>query len=229
MKNQPKLRDPLMALVLGALVFGTSSLVVSAHNPQVPWNPFANFLTQTQNVSLASSTTIPLVLSAQENMVAQEILRRTTTLSLVQAVRTARVICVEAKRLGYDPLLFLAIIHVESSYDHLAVSSKGAEGLMQIMPSTARWMAARYDVSGTDTKDPVNNVRLGIRYVAYLHRHFHKMDTALAAYHRGPETIRTMLEENDGVIRQEIYDDYATKVLQRYRQLQKYYQPSHQS
>ena len=58
--------------------------------------------------------------------------------------RTAQALCEEADELGYDPLMFLALIHVESNYNHLAISYVGAEGLMQLMPPTAEWTAERY-------------------------------------------------------------------------------------
>ena len=76
----------------------------------------------------------PVVLLTREDAVAQEILSNSPTLSEAQAVRTAQALCDEARTLGYDPLLFLAVIHIESYYNHLAVSPVGAEGLMQLMP-----------------------------------------------------------------------------------------------
>ena len=77
--------------------------------------------------------------------------------------------------------------------------------------------------AGRDAFDPETNVRLGIRYIAYLHRQFRRLDVALTAYNRGPEAVRAMLAENDGQLPQDVYLGYASKVMTRYKQLKKRY------
>src|SRR5438309_1362460 len=81
----------------------------------------------------------------------------------------------DGKRAGYDPLLILAIIDVESEFDEEAVSSAGARGLMQIQPTTLYFVAqkaglklAREEVAS----DPALQVRLGIRYLRALNDRF---------------------------------------------------------
>ncbi len=86
---------------------------------------------------------------------------------------------------GVDTALVKAMVQVESAFDPYAVSHKGAYGLMQLMPETAR----RYGV--VDPADPVQNVRGGVRYLRHLMRLFGD-DTrlALAAYNAGENAVK---------------------------------------
>jgi soluble lytic murein transglycosylase-like protein len=90
-----------------------------------------------------------------------------------------------AERHGVDPLLVHAVVRTESGYDPKAISSKGAAGLMQLMPETAR----RYGV--TDPFDPASNLDAGVRYLRHLLRMFGgNLSLALAAYNAGEEQVR---------------------------------------
>lgn len=167
----------------------------------------------------------PVVLLTREDAVAQEILTNSPTMSEAQALRTAQALCDEARQLGYDPLLFLAVIHIESYYNHLAISPVGAEGLMQLMPGTAEFMAERGKMPWPDnhTFDPVLNVRLGVRYLVELHREFSmNMEAALTAYNRGPHATHYILQQH-GALPAPVRDFYATKVLDRYQSLKAAY------
>ncbi len=89
-----------------------------------------------------------------------------------------------AERHEVDRDLVHSIIRVESNYNPFAVSSKGALGLMQLVPSTAR----RFGVP--DSLNPVENVEGGVRYIKYLLDHYngdHRL--ALAAYNAGEGTV----------------------------------------
>jgi soluble lytic murein transglycosylase-like protein len=89
-----------------------------------------------------------------------------------------------AWRHDVDCDLVHSMIRVESNYNPLAVSSKGALGLMQLVPSTAR----RFGVS--DSFNPVQNVEGGVRYIKYLLDHYngdHRL--ALAAYNAGEGAV----------------------------------------
>ena len=66
-----------------------------------------------------------------------------------------------AKNFDVNPLLVDSVIQVESNYNPFAVSPKGAQGLMQLMPGTAQ----RFGV--TDSFDPKQNIEAGVRYLAY--------------------------------------------------------------
>ncbi len=166
----------------------------------------------------------PTIVLTRQDAVAQELLKFSRTMSTQDVLRTAQAISEEAERLGYDPLLLLALIHIESFYDHLALSPVGAEGLMQLMPPTAEWMAGRLQLRWDQghTFDPVLNVRLGSQYLAYLHREFGRMDYALTAYNRGPHATRYLVDRF-GRLPPPIYDFYAGKVLGYYEKLKATY------
>ena len=85
---------------------------------------------------------------------------------------------------GVDPKLIDALVRVESDYDHRAVSRKGAMGLMQLMPATAK----RLDVE--DPFDPEANIRGGVReFSRLLDRYSGNLQFALAAYNAGEGAV----------------------------------------
>lgn len=89
-----------------------------------------------------------------------------------------------ARRHGVDPLLVHSVISVESNYDHYAVSPKGAEGLMQLIPATAR----RFGVG--NSFDPMQNLSGGVRYLKYLlDLYGNDRVLALAAYNAGEGAV----------------------------------------
>jgi len=83
-----------------------------------------------------------------------------------------------------DPLLVHSLIQVESNYNPYAVSSKGAQGLMQLMPGTAR------DLGVSNSFDPRQNIEAGVRYLKYLQDLYKDDRLALAAYNAGPGAVQ---------------------------------------
>ena len=89
-----------------------------------------------------------------------------------------------ANRFHLAPELLHAVIRAESDYDPRAVSSAGAQGLMQLMPATAK------DLGVKDAFDPEQNVMGGARYLRQLLDRYHgNLDSALAAYNWGPGNV----------------------------------------
>ena len=84
---------------------------------------------------------------------------------------------------GVDYEMVKAVIQTESSWNHKAVSTSGAIGLMQVLPSTA-W--DEFKTPKEDLFDPYVNVTVGIKYLAHLNNHFDDMDATLTAYSHGP-------------------------------------------
>jgi hypothetical protein len=99
----------------------------------------------------------------------------------------------ESTRAGVDPLLVLAMIHVESSFDPRAVSRAGAIGLMQVRLPTLRDELNRPRARRADAFDPLTNVQGGVRYLRRLLDSFGGMDLALMAYNAGPARLRQLL------------------------------------
>ncbi len=96
-----------------------------------------------------------------------------------------------AKSHRVDPALIVAVIRAESGFDSSAISRKGARGLMQLMPATARRMGVRRDF------DPRENIRGGTAYLAELAGRFgeNAVELILAAYNAGERAV----EEFGGV------------------------------
>jgi hypothetical protein len=88
-----------------------------------------------------------------------------------------------AKAHDVDPLLVHSMIKVESNYNAHAVSNKGAEGLMQLTPSTARMLGV------TNSFDPQQNIEAGVKYLKYLKDLYKDDRLALAAYNAGPGAV----------------------------------------
>jgi len=88
-----------------------------------------------------------------------------------------------ATRHGVDPHLVLAIIDVESGGDAAAVSPAGAQGVMQIMPETAR------ELDLDAPFDPQANIDAGVRYLRKMLQRFADLRLAVAAYNAGPGAV----------------------------------------
>lgn len=122
----------------------------------------------------------------------------------------------EAERHGYDPLFVMALIEVESTCSPTANSPRGAVGLTQIKPSTAREVAKDLGLPWNGRNallQPNLNIRLGIGYLAQLEEKFGDPYVAMAAYNVGPEKASRMSRQHAKRAR------YVKKVLARYEGL----------
>ena len=99
-----------------------------------------------------------------------------------------------------DPLFVAAVIRVESNYQVNSKSSKGALGIMQIMPDTASWLLSKDNVLrkdlAKDLNDPDVNIRLGARYLQYLNQRFEYNHLVVAAsYNAGHGKVSGWLKD----------------------------------
>ena len=96
-----------------------------------------------------------------------------------------------AKSYDLNPELVKAVIKIESNFNAKAVSPKGAKGLMQLMPATAK----RFGV--TDVFDPEDNIRGGVKYLAFLFDEFgeQNLDLVLAGYNAGENAVHKYNKE----------------------------------
>ena len=106
-----------------------------------------------------------------------------------------------------SPALVKAVIAAESSFDQLAVSAKGAQGLMQLMPATAA------ELGVTDAFSADQNVAGGARYLREMLDRYDDLGSAIAAYNAGP----TAVDRYRGIPPYPETRDYVKRVLTYYR------------
>ena len=117
-------------------------------------------------------------------------------------------ITANASRFDLEERLVRAVIQVESSFDHRALSHKGAMGLMQLMPETAQELAV------SDPWDPAQNVRGGSEYLRRMLELFDgRLELALAAYNAGPSAV----SRYGGIPPYPETRAYVAKVMRLYR------------
>jgi len=137
-----------------------------------------------------------------------------------QRRRVSVAIVREARDNGLDPLLIVALIRAESSFDNYAQSKVGAVGLMQVMPETGKWMAARRGrrlIKKTHLFDSELNIEIGTAYLANLLERFGSLEPALVAYNAGPTAARKILADRSA--RARFVAGYPRKIARELRRL----------
>ena len=123
----------------------------------------------------------------------------------------APLVSAAARTHGLPEALLQAVIETESGFNAAAVSPKGALGLMQLMPGTARTLNV------ANPHDPAANVDGGARYLkGLLARYGNDLALALAAYNAGPGAV----ERTGGIPRNAETQAYVPRVISRYHRLQ---------
>lgn len=127
--------------------------------------------------------------------------------TLTGGSQTARLIDIYARDNGLSSRLVQAVVQVESGYNPRALSSKGAMGLMQLMPETAK------ELGVDDAYDPEQNIDGGTRYLRQQLDRFGDLRLALAAYNAGPGAVSRF----DGIPPYRETQRYVEKVMALYR------------
>lgn len=113
-----------------------------------------------------------------------------------------------APKYNIEPSLAKAIIKAESNFNPKAVSKSGAQGLMQLMPKTAKNLNVR------DSFDPEQNIRGGLKLLRELLSQYSSLDHVLAAYNAGPVAVK----KYKGIPPYQETIDYVKKVRHYYQQ-----------
>ncbi|MGC9328780.1 MAG: transglycosylase SLT domain-containing protein, partial [Candidatus Hinthialibacter sp.] len=130
------------------------------------------------------------------------------TLSREDQILIARQVDEASGKYGHDPFLILALMSTESSLRPGVASHKGASGLMQLMPSTGRYLSKQIQQSpqiiGLDENEEFDvphyrniegNIELGTLYLTQLMLRFKKLEHAIYAYNLGPNLFEKRLEQ----------------------------------
>ena len=152
----------ILALRSGGEMSMPRDLIAKVTNDEVPWVPPVPRSMGSVLVPQAAAEPVPQVLAPAH----------------VEAL-----IAKAAEAHDVDPNLVRAVIHVESAYKPKAKSRKGAMGLMQLMPATAREYGVR------NAYDPAENINAGVKHLRSLLDEF-DVPLALAAYNAGQGTVR---------------------------------------
>lgn len=115
----------------------------------------------------------------------------------------------------FPPALILSMIDVESNYNPRAVSNQGAVGLMQLLPSTAQYVAAQHSLpfeGENSLRDPKINLELGLNYMVELRKKFKKPQHYLAAYNIGPAAVSRKLKAGE-----QLSNEYYNRVMRSFR------------
>ena len=168
--------------------------------PSIPKEPFEEELTRARKTKGSSETnkTKPEVqISGKASVLRSRLLPSEDLDSAIDEI---------SARYGVDEKLVRSVISVESAWRPDALSPKGAIGLMQLMPGTARMLAV-------DPKDPVQNIEGGVKYLAQLSEKYSgDLEKTLAAYNAGPGRV----DRYGGIPPFKETEAYVKKVLKLY-------------
>lgn len=126
---------------------------------------------------------------------------------------------------GVDKATIYSIINIESHFNKNALSSKGAVGLMQVLPTTASEVAKKIGMEEFDLTNPKDNILLGTAYYSFLYKKFQDKTAALCAYNAGPSNVNVWLKKYsaDGVKLNKIPFPETENYIKKFEQNYKFY------
>lgn len=114
---------------------------------------------------------------------------------LVYPLKYENLIISASLNYSVEPEIIASVINAESSFNENATSSKGAIGLMQVMPTTAKELAKELKLSTENFYDPEINITLGTFYLSKLFSYFNDLNLVICAYNAGPNKVKAWLND----------------------------------
>ena len=169
-----------------------------------------------RQIALFSDSWMPVVPAVQpqihQDLFHQEMARINGAIRrefFANAMPFGQIIHEKARKYDVDPVLVAAVVETESRFRTRARSQVGAQGLMQLMPRTGRWLGA------SNLYDPDQNVDAGVRYIKYLQGRFDgNLKNTIAAYNAGEGNVKRY----GGIPPFHETRSYVIKVLSRYQE-----------
>ncbi|PPA93432.1 lytic transglycosylase domain-containing protein [Brevibacillus laterosporus] len=149
----------------------------------------SNFISQLDSMPASQRNTASIALTApifaQHKQVHATIIQHMTSknISITEATKISNYILTFSDKYNVDPTLIVAMIEVESYYQPNRIGKHGDTGLMQILPSTQRYMGIKGELT-----DPEVNIHVGCKYLAYTQSRFGP-DLGIVAYNQGEGNI----------------------------------------
>lgn len=126
-----------------------------------------------------------------------------------------------------EKAIIFSVINVESHFKKDIISSKGARGLMQVMPSTASMVANEIGMEHFDLGNAEDNILIGTAYLASMIERFENLEVALCAYNAGPTNVMNWLKNEsyskDGSNLDEIPFEETANYISKFNKNYKYY------
>ncbi|HPP87681.1 MAG TPA: transglycosylase SLT domain-containing protein, partial [bacterium] len=182
---------------------------VKENNPKYIYT-LANIYTEADNIRKAIEVVEQMINKFGEKFSLTSMPRRLKTILYPQFY--SDIVTFNSARNDVDPYLVFSIIREESRFRTFAVSRAGAQGLMQIMPATGRWIANKMGIPyyrHADLNIPHINVKMGAWYFSYLtKRNKNNLILSLAAYNGGQANVDKWLKE----INVDDIDEFVEKI-----------------
>ncbi len=188
-------------MLLGIFLVSQSRNSLSQAKPKVLDLPQVNAQSQRLHAQelapllLESSTVSDRDALSTSHFVFEMILTSLPEANKSQARAIASAVIEEANSHGMDPIFVLAVIATESQFKINAEGYHGERGLMQILPTTAKWWAGKIGLNeDLDLYDPIVNIRIGVSYMAQLRSKFQgRVNRYVGAYNMGSANVRKLV------------------------------------
>ena len=118
-----------------------------------------------------------------------------------RSMRISETLISQANLYNMDPMFVVALIENESKFNPKALGQFGEQGLMQIKPTTAKWIAKKYNLAWGkqySLYNPVQNLKFGVAYLDYLRKKFHGSGQFyVEAYNMGPQRMHDVMKRHE--------------------------------